>query len=136
MSERIKKIVRSIRHELEWIFPFSSHEEKGGTKKPHLAAPSEPDLEEFCGDDREVYEALSRTMFLTPWLILDSMEEAAQRGDYMTAGGLAIYEGDVEKVKQYFGKYAEIKGRKLKILQIPERAVKKAQEYYRASRNE
>jgi len=35
-------------------------------------------------------------------------------------------------VKRYFGKYAELTGRKVKILEIPERAVEKAREYYRA----
>lgn len=85
-----------------------------------------PDLEAVCGDDSEVYEALQDTMFLTPWRLTETMEEAAEKGSYMTAGGLALYKGDVEKVKEYF----RLTGRKLKILEIPERAVEKAQEYY------
>ena len=126
---RVKKTLNSIRDELERILPFIStspvsDEEK---KKVDLI----PDLEDFCGDDREVYEALYNTMLLTPWRIHDvSMEEAAEKGNFMTAGGLAIYEGNVEKVKEYFGKHCELMGVKLKILEIPERAVKKAQEYY------
>jgi len=106
----------------------------------------EPDLKKICMDDPEAYEALFDTMFLTPERIGKSSEEAAgeaekceERGgivgaaaNYRIAGGLAIYEGDVEKVKRYFGKYAELTGRKVKILEIPERAVEKAREYYRA----
>ena len=85
-----------------------------------------PDLEAVCGDESEIYEALQDTMFLTPWRLTETMEEAAEKGSYMTAGGLALHKGDVEKVKEYF----RLTGRKLKILEIPERAVEKAQEYY------
>ena len=58
------------------------------------------------------------------------MEEAAKRGYYMIAGGLALYKGDLKKVVKYFGKYSKLTGQKLKILEIPERALKKAREYY------
>lgn len=85
-----------------------------------------PELKAVCGDDSEVYEALCNTMLLTPWLLKVSMDEAAEKGDYMTAGGLALYEGNIAKVKEYFG----LTGKPLKILEIPERAVDKAQEYY------
>ena len=54
------------------------------------------------------------------------------RGWYWIAGGLAIYEGDVRNVKKYFGKCAELSpDSNYIILKIPERAVSKAQEYYR-----
>ena len=114
--------------------------EKEGVEK------AEPDLKAICSDDPEAYKALFDTMFLTPDRIGKSSDDAAgeaekreEEGDivgaaanYRIAGGLAIYEGDVEKVKRYFGKYAELTGRKVKILEIPERAVEKAREYYRA----
>lgn len=103
------------------------------------------DLERICEGDKEAYEALRGTMFLDPRNISVSMREAEKnaedsekKGDrlkarawYRTAGGLAIYEGDVNKVKEYFGKCAELSSDKdYPILEIPERAVNKAQEYY------
>ena len=103
------------------------------------------DLEKFCGGDRELYEALRRTMLLDPRNVGLSMKDAEERakesqkkGDklrtltwYETAGRLAIYEGDVKKVKKYFGKCAELSpDRNYPILKIPEKAVHKAQEYY------
>ena len=91
---------------------------------------TETELETLCGEDTEVYEALYTTILLHPQALSTSMEEAAERGDYGTAGGLALWKGDLQKVKEYFGKKAEQNGKKLKILEIPERAIKKAQEYY------
>ena len=115
-------------------------------KKSSEAERAEPDLKEICKDDPEAYEALYDTMLLSPELIGKSSGEVAEeaekqeeKGDifgaaakYRIAGGLAIYEGDIEKVKEYFGKYAEISDRNMKILEIPKRAVEKAREYYRA----
>lgn len=104
------------------------------------------DLELICGDDKEAYEALRDTMLLNPGLIKESVEEVAEKakefeksGDltraavqYKIAGGLALYQANVAKVKQYFGKYQELspKNSYKKILEIPERAIQKAQEYY------
>jgi hypothetical protein len=103
------------------------------------------DFERFFMDDREVYEALRRTMFLDPRNQEVSMNDAEKKakefekkGDrlraltwYEIAGRLAIYEGNVKKVKKYFGKCAELSpDRDYTILKIPEKAVKKAQEYY------
>jgi hypothetical protein len=102
-------------------------------------------LERICKGDEEIYRALRGTMFLDPRNIGVSMKEAEKnakdfekKGDkpkartwYGTAGGLAIYEGDVKKVKEYFGKCAELSSdNDYPILKIPERAVNKAQEYY------
>jgi hypothetical protein len=102
-------------------------------------------LERICEGDEEVYQALRGTMFLDPRNIGVSMKEAEKnakdfekKGDklkartwYGTAGGLAIYEGDVKKVTEYFGKCAELSSdNDYPILKIPERAVNKAQEYY------
>jgi len=60
------------------------------------------------------------------------MKSAVEKGKFRIAGGLAIWKGDVEKVKEYFKKDSELTGRKWKILEpgMAERAVKKAQEYY------
>ncbi len=105
------------------------------------------DLEKVCGEDKEVYKALWHTMFLDPRKFGMTIEEAAEeaadlekKGDivqanvhYHIAGGLALWKGDTAKVKQYFGKCAELSPEmdyKL-VTKIPERAVAKAQEYYR-----
>jgi hypothetical protein len=104
------------------------------------------ELEEICGDDKEVYEALKNTIFLDPRKIGTSMEEAAKKakeaeksGDlirarmnYQTAGGLAIYEGNVKKVVEYFSQCQKISPNiSYPILKNPEKAVAKAQEFYK-----
>lgn len=103
------------------------------------------DLGIICADDPEAYEALYDTMALDPRGSRTSMEEAVAKAEalektgditgacafFEIAGAKAIYEGNVKKVKKYFEKCAELKpDREWKILEIPDRAVKKAQEYY------
>ena len=103
-------------------------------------------LESVCSDDREAYEALYKTMLLDPKKAEISMKEAEEKakdfekqGDtlkakiwYELAGGLAIYKGDVKKVKKYFSKCTKLSpNTPYTILKIPERAVAKAQEYYK-----
>ena len=103
-------------------------------------------LKELCGSDKETYEALFDTMFLDPRKIEVSMEEAAEKAKkfekdkdllnarvwYEIAGAMAIYEGNVKKVKEYFGKCEKLlPNKKYKILENPEKAVAKAQEYYK-----
>jgi len=118
-------------------------------KEGKIAAPKEvkkpTDLELICGDDKEVYEALYDTMPPDPRRSDISMEEAAReaedfeksgdalraRASYHIAGGLAIYKGDVKKVIEYFSQCQKLSpNATYKILEIPERAIKKAQEYY------
>jgi hypothetical protein len=104
------------------------------------------DLEQLCGDDKETYEFLFNTMFLDPRKITVSMKEAAENAKkfekekdftraavwYKIAGGLAIYEGNVGKVIEYFSKCEKLlPGTSYSILKNPERAVAKAQEYYK-----
>lgn len=103
------------------------------------------DLEKICEGDREVYEALRGVMFLDPRKVEVSLKEAVKKAKdfekkkdnlrartwYEIAGGLAIYDGDADKVEKYFGKCAELaQDRDYPIVKIPERAVNKAQEYY------
>ena len=103
-------------------------------------------LEELCGSDKETYEALFDTMFLDPRKTGVPMEEAAEKAKkfekdkdllnarvwYEIAGAMAIYEGNVKKVKEYFGKCEKLSpNKKYKILENPEKAVAKAQEYYK-----
>jgi hypothetical protein len=104
------------------------------------------ELEQICGDDKETYEALHNTMFLDPRKITTSMKEAAENAKkfekekdfvrartwYEIAGGLAIYEGNVKKVVEYFSECEKISPKtKYPILKNPEKAVAKAQEYYK-----
>lgn len=118
---------------------------KEEAKKEEAKKGEKTDLEILCADDREAYEALYQTMPLDPRNIKESIEEAAEKaknfkksGDliearawYETAGRLAIYQGNVAKVKQYFGECKKLfPNTDYPILEIPERAVKKAQEYY------
>ncbi len=118
-------------------------------KQQVVVEPVKPDtseLEKFIGDDKETYEMLRQTMFLDPRKIDVSLKDAIERAKraekekspevvtqlYEIAGGLAIYQGDVEKVAEYFGKCAELSPqRNYPILKNPEKAVAKAQEYYK-----
>lgn len=123
---------------------------KIGRKKKEGALSSEEvkkivtDLESICGDDKEIYEALLNIILLDPRKIGKSIREATREAEkfeelgdmtrakiwYEIAGGLAIYDGNVEKVKEIFSKCEKLFNRKYPILKIPERAVAKAQEYY------
>ena len=103
-------------------------------------------LESICSDDKEVCQALWHTMFLEPQKIDTTLEKAAKKGAqfekqkqprkariwYHIAGGLALWKGDVAKVKQYFGKCEKLAPEMEYglIMRIPEKAVAKAQEYY------
>lgn len=104
------------------------------------------ELEQLCGEDKETYEALMHTMFLDPRKVAIASKDASEnarrfekaKNDLMTktwyeiAGGLAIYEGDAKKVSEYFGKCADLSQEMTyTILKDPERAVAKAQEYYK-----
>ena len=103
-------------------------------------------LKQLCGDDKETYEALFNTMFLDPRKVGTSMKEAADNAKkfekekdfvraktwYEIAGGLAIYEGNVKKVVEFFSEIERISpDTKYTILKNPEKAVAKAQEYYK-----
>ena len=116
---------------------------KGG--KPAEEAKKPTELEMLCGDDKEVYEALFNTMFLDPRKIGTSMKEAEgkakeseksgdlikARMNYQIAGALAIYEGNVKKVVEFFSEIEKISpDTKYPILKNPEKAIAKAKEYY------
>ena len=103
------------------------------------------EFDRFFSKDPDVYDALKDFMFLDPRKIDIDLKKAEKRagefdkaGDkvrarvwYKIAGQLAIYEGNISKVKKLFKKYQELNPNvKLKILEIPDKAVKMAQEYY------
>jgi hypothetical protein len=105
------------------------------------------DLDKICGDDKEVCQVLWHTMFYDPRKIAATLDDATKKaadfekkGDkerarmwYHIAGGLALWKGDVAKVKQYFGKCATMAPEMdyKPITENPEKAVEKAQEFYR-----
>jgi hypothetical protein len=119
-----------------------------GKKDMEIAKPATvvTDLERLCGDDKETFEALKQAMFLDPRNLETSLKDASERAKkgekdkspllatqlYEIAGALAIYEGDAKKVAEYFGKCEKLSPqRKYPILNNPEKAVAKAQEYYK-----
>ena len=104
------------------------------------------ELQEFLGNDQEMYKALSNSVFLDPRKIEVQLSEAAANAResekekdfvrskvwYKIAGGLAIYKGDVKKVTAFFTKLESISPEDdYPILVDPKKAVLKAQEYYK-----
>jgi len=104
------------------------------------------ELEKICWNDKETYQALFSVMFLDPRKTGTTMKEAAENAKkaekandpvkakfwYEIAGGMAIYEGDVKKVVEYFSQCQKISpDADYSILKVPEKAVAKAQEYYK-----
>ena len=114
-------------------------------KDVKLSEPKMSDLEQLCGGDKETYNALLPIMFLDPRKIGVPINQAADNAKksekekdlvsarmwYEIAGGLAIYEGNVEKVVEYYEGAQRVTGKKYLILENPEKAVAKAQEYYK-----
>ncbi len=118
-------------------------------KERHEEQPEEvriTDLEKICGDDKEVCKALLHTMFLDPRKVQVTLDDVLRtavdfekKGNseqakiwYHVAGGLALWRGDVAKVKLYFGKCAKLAPEMdyELITKIPERAVEIARKYY------
>jgi hypothetical protein len=118
-------------------------------KKPEKtvihASQAMSELQQLCGDDKQTYEALHHTMFLDPRKVGTSLKDAVENAKkfakeknlyrariwYDIAGGLAIYDGDVKKVVEFFSESQKISGVKYPILDDAEKAVAKAQEYYK-----
>jgi hypothetical protein len=107
--------------------------------------PTLTDLEQICGEDKEVYEALFETMYLDPRKVRYTIDQAVEvakefekqknlrraRVLYDIAGGLAIYQGDVAKVKLFFGKSAKLNpDYPYPILNVTERALSRAKVFY------
>lgn len=103
------------------------------------------EFEQFCGSDKEIYEALYHTMFLDPRKVDTSLKDAIESAKrfekegnitrariwYDIAGGLAIYGGNPKKVVELFTESERLSGVKYPILKTAEKAVAKAQEYYK-----
>ena len=81
-------------------------------------------LQELTGIDLEMYQSMSRLLFMDPKKITTSSEEAVSQaasfeatGDkiraeiwYRIAGGIALYKGDAEAVRKFFEKATSISG--------------------------
>jgi hypothetical protein len=114
-------------------------------KDVKASEPKMSNLEQLCGGDKETYDSLSPILFLDPRKIAVPVKQVADNAKksekekdsvsarmwYEIAGGLAIYEGNVEKVVEYYEGAQRVTGQKYLILENPEKAVTKAQEYYK-----
>lgn len=80
-------------------------------------------LEDMCGKDKELYEALSRSILLNPETAakegvnsyVDKAEEFEKAGNhvkariaYQAAGEISLYEGKLSQVQKFFKKAAEV----------------------------
>ena len=122
---------------------FGKHGKKD--EKPVDVVTRVSELEQICEGDKETYEALLQTMFLDPRKIDAPIKDAADNAKkfekeknparariwYDIAGGLAIYQGNAKKVTEYFGESQRISKMQYPILKNTEKAVTKAQEYYK-----
>ncbi len=96
-------------------------ERKGKATEPEAAQKTL--LDELCGSDKELHEALSRTLLLNPERTLkegmdfyakkaQGHEEAQKPTDariaYQVAGEIALCEGKLSQMQKFFKKAAEI----------------------------
>jgi hypothetical protein len=135
---------------METLKRLTRRKDKKIPELPEAPKPVVTELETFCGADKKLYDALHNTILLDPRNVAASLKEAVEKAEqfekqkdyinarvwYNIAGGLAIYERNVAGVTEYFGKVKEISETELSqpvgytILNNPERAVEKAQEFY------
>ena len=113
---------------------------------PETPAPSR--LQEITGTDSEMYQLLSRLLFLDPKKIMTSLEDAVSEAStfeksgnriraevwYRIAGGISLYRGDGDAVRTFFEKAASIAGTARPEFKIAaarsEEAVSLAKKYY------
>jgi len=104
--------------------PFGIFRKKKKEEQTELKQPRQKTLlEELCGNDRELYEVLSRTILLNPKTALnegtDSYVEKAQTHEkdgnltqariaYQMAGQISLYKGKLQQVQRFFKKAAEV----------------------------
>jgi hypothetical protein len=81
-------------------------------------------LQEITQNDSEMYQSLSRLLFLDPKRITTSLEDAVSQASafdsmgnktraevwYRIAGGISLYRGDAESVRKFFEKAFSIAG--------------------------
>jgi hypothetical protein len=141
--------VSSIR--FKW-FKRKPKEEKVEEKKEEK--PRADFLREACGDDERLYSALLMSRLLDPQRVLTAAggvtktlkdyvkegKEHEKKGDnirarvmYRVAGGLALYEGDLEQVKRNFKKCAELYNDQtyMVIVENPKKAINIVRQTYK-----
>lgn len=125
--------------------PLGLFRKKAGEKKKeaHVAPQTEPEtlLEELCGGNKELHEALSRTLLLNPEMTVkdgidlhvkkarefeENQKPTNARIEYQLAGQIALYEGKLPQVQRLFKKAAETE---------PDSPYKKAFEYFGKKEN-
>ncbi len=105
-------------------------------------------LRELCGGDDDLFNAMSRLMFLDPKRIMSPLDRVLSEAqsyeaqgnklraevEYRIAGGISLYRGDLDGVNKYFSKAASFAGdshREYKIiLKRSSEAVAVARKYY------
>lgn len=107
------------------------------------------ELDKMFGNDKQTIDALTHTMLLDPTKMGIRSKEALETATkfekakntlmastwYHVAGELAIYEGDVDSVVEYFKKCKELAPiSEYTILEDPRKYVAKAQEYYKRAK--
>jgi len=108
-------------------------------------------LQEITAGDGEMYQSLSRLLFLDPKKITTSLEDAVSQATtfdstgnrtraevwYRVAGGIALYRGDPEGVRKFFEKAASIAGDRRPeyktIASRPQDAVNLARKFYESA---
>ena len=125
-------------------------EEKVETGKE---SPKPLELKVFCGDNVDVYNALEETYpmnilsFPNDFLMEETLEKAREKeksGDlysvgleYRIAGQIALCNGDIEGVRNFFGKAQKLTGKRYLILGVVlKSAVEKAQKYHQEKKKE
>jgi len=104
--------------------PLGIFRKKEKEEKKEEAQPTQKTLlEELCGDDMELYEALSRTIMLNPEITVkegvDSHVGKAQEHEkagnhvrariaYQVAGEISLYEGKLAQMQKFFEKASEV----------------------------
>ncbi len=104
----------------------------------------------MCGGDEELYRALSNLMFLDPKkitvaleIILNEARDFEMNGNniraevaYRTAGGVSLFKGDTEGVKNYFSKASLLAASRPEYMTLAKKAdeaVSVARKYYESS---
>jgi len=123
---------------------FRKKEKPAETKKDsHVTSKTEPKtlLDELCGNNKELREALSRTLLLNPEATVkegiefhvekaEEYEKAQKttnaRIEYQVAGQIALHDGKLPQVQKFFKKAAEIE---------PDSPYRKAFEYFGKKEN-
>lgn len=127
------------------VSPLRLFRKKPTEKKKEAQATqhAEPEtlLNELCGSNTELYEALSRTLLLNPEMtVRDGIDPHIQKAkefeenqkltnariEYQLAGQIALYEGKLPQVQKLFKKATETE---------PDTPCKKAFEYFSKKEN-